>query len=291
MGLTNKIGTKLQTKDVSGPVAIPGDWDTESSHITASIIRAAACSLGATRMASTTFRGSDFLSMNSSRNTIISTIWVEQTGTRLWTFSLGAALVNYGRALDWEIRIEIVDAPEGRVAKLTTPYMATHDGKLMNKDEYLLTKELILHGFSLGRVPSRDSEEEMSAIGLTSIQLPLIELLDGVEKCDRKIATTLSIEEIEQILDGLPVRVLEKENSKRSLRLGTIGQSSGQTMEVSVKDKGDHRKVRIQYDVNLDLPEAINIINVKHAHTLRFLILELLQNSDPKANFTELAEN
>jgi len=278
--ITNKFVTKHRTKDHLGPVAISGDWDSSGSLVASSIVRAAASALGGSSVSSTAFRGQDFLSINASRSTRASTVWVEQSGYRKWTLTLGVTKFSYGRAVDWQMMFEIVDGLNGRVANVSTPDLSTHDGKLMNKDEFMETRDLILSGFSLGQSPNLNIEEELTRVSNGRMAWPLHGWIDGAEKGDQRIRTKLSSSEIDGVLDCLPCQVIERTDFERVLKLGASGESPIQTLKISYADQGEFRQLHLHFEIGMDAPTAVNVSNVQHAFFLCTRFLELLRALD-----------
>jgi hypothetical protein len=280
MGLTNKIATKVRTKDQVGTVAITGEWNNHGSLIAASIIRGAACALGGTNVTSSAFRGTDVLGINASRSTRASTIWVEQIGFRDWLLSLGVTKFSYGYVFDWQLKFELVDGPTGRTVNVSTPAQSTHDGTLMNKHQFMESRDLVLTGFRVGHAPSLVAEEAISRSSHQTAAWPLFELNAGVEHRDQSFSTSLGAPAINELMNDLPCRVVERSDVERTVKVGAAGQLGDQMMVISIMEVGESRHVRVRFDIDVSLPTAINLINVKHASFLCSVVLELLSAAD-----------
>jgi hypothetical protein len=205
---------------------------------------------------------------------------VEQIGFRQWLLSLGVTKVSYGQVFDWQLQFDVEDGPTGRTVKVSTAAQSTHDGTLMNKHQFMETRELVLTGMSLGKAPNLASEEALTLSSQRFVAWPLLGLLDGVEHGDKSIRTTLTTLEIDERLNGLPCRVVERVNAGRTVKVGAAGQHGDQFMTISAADHDDYREVRVRYDIDLDAPKALNIMNVKHASFLFSIVLELLKSTD-----------
>jgi len=287
MGLTNKLATKIRTKDQVGAVGVRGDWASYGSIVAAAIVRGAACALASTNVSSTAFRGNDFLGINATKGTSASRIWVEQNGLDQWLFSLGVTKVSYGHVFDWQLQFDVVEGPTGRSVKVSTPAQSTHDGTLMNKHQFMETRELVLTGLGLGKAPNLSVEEALTRSSQRYVAWPLLELLVGVEHLDLTIRTTLTALEIDERLNGLPSRVVDRGIDLRTVKVGAAGQLDDQIMSISTSDHGEYRDVRIRFDIELNAQTALNIINVKHARFLSSVVQQFLKAGDPTAHVIE----
>jgi hypothetical protein len=281
MGLTNKIATKIRTKDHLEAIAIGGDWDKDGALIAAAIVRGAVCALGSSNVTSSAFRGRDVLGINATRSTRASTIWYEQSGSMRWSISLGTTKFSYQRVLDWQLQFDIMESPTGRQVNVSTPAQSTHDGTLMNKNHFMESRDLVLTGFRLGRSPNVGGEEQLFLKSKKFNTSTVVELNEGVERQSIVIRTILSLPRLNEVLDALPSPTIEKSEIERRVRVGASGPSVDQFVQIALSDGGEFRQVRVKFDIAPCGPVEANIVNVKHAVFLAETVNKLIDLADP----------
>lgn len=265
MGLLEKAVTRSRTKDVVEPVAVPGGWDAGASQVVSAIVRGAACSVPTERLTSSTFRGRDTLGIGSALRSAASALWVERLGPRKWSIALGLAAHTYRRSVDWQETFEVVDGPQGRVVRASTPAHATRDGSLVHPQEFRATRELVFAGLRTGRMPSPEAEVAVTGPSVGSPLPPVVALRDGADsRCD-VVGTSLAPDAVGEVLDQLPCRVLDRGPAGRTIGVGFRTGSEPVRLAVAVADRGDAREVTMRVVVDPDASEIVRAVGARHA--------------------------
>lgn len=284
MGLTNKLATKVRTRDRTELTNLPDPWDEVGARMADAAVRAAVVTIGGLRLNSSAFRGSDFLGINSGRSNARSIVWFEREDSRTWNVALGQQTVK-GIAYDWKATFKIVDGPQGRECNISTPAVATKDGTLMNKDAYGEVRDLILEGFRLGRAPSASAEAAASGAGLAvHAKSPLQREIRAMA-----ITTAASAEAIRASLERLP---FPQTHTVDGLvwSLGTPSvDATGACAEAAIRDERTQRVVTIQ-PRNLPTEGFAGLLTRSQIDAINNLTINLIRKDDPAATIAGIDE-
>jgi hypothetical protein len=241
MGISNKIATKIRTAAKIEVVPLPGPYLDAGALVAAAVIRAASSTIGQLRLTSFTSRGRDFIGINKSRSTYVSTVSVTQRGQDTWLVSLGVQTVS-GWATDWQVKVVLADSPAGVTVNVTTPATLTLDGTLVNKSAHGELRDLVLSGLRVGQLPGGAAEVAVSKAGLSAGELePFYASI-----ATQALRTTRSAHDVLAALGLVPFTVADRSAAGLRWRLGMSGALAGRFAEAIIRDEGAVRTVELR---------------------------------------------
>ncbi len=283
MGFSNKIATRVHTRDRELYAQLPGNWDADAMPLVAAIVRRAAGAIAQQDLQSSGVRGSDFLGIRSAKYEQASVVWVEQRGAREWTVTLGQA-TTAGQAIDWQLDIAI--APQGisYIARLTTPAVLTRDGTLVHKKAYKEVSDLIATDLESGTKPTTRIESDLSQKGLgLPGPRPIAQRKVG-SHWQTVIRTSLPRDELDARLKLVPYAPAPgPSTTSYRWRLGPTSEPAGQTADLTIADEGDQRVLTLNCQLEPSGHTVNDLLTAERAYALPVALLRAIRLFDANA--------
>jgi hypothetical protein len=278
MGIANKISTNIRTKEQQTQIAFRGSWTHGIERLIAESMRAAVLSLSSHPLRSSSFRGRGGY-LSRSVNSAPSSVWYEKVDEGIWQISLGCALGNFGKALDWCLQFEVGTAPEGYFLSTTTPVVLTIDGSQVHKDEYRETRDLVQNGLMQGQTANPSVELEASKVSLLSYPNNLKPPSKSEMHFSDKMKTSLPQGEVLMRLERLPYLCLRREGATFVHHVGPQLGDNLHVVHTEVIDNGGERCITVAYDLTPTSNIARDASSLGHAKSLVGSIERLLFGS------------